>query len=80
MFILFITSLDNSISDLTDVAGGPDGGPSFLSKWMEWGGAGRGPQTIQPSRSKLILTLARRNETDKAGSRSLMRRGEVDIR
>ena len=52
---------------------------SSINGWNE-GAAGRGPQTIQPSRSKLILTLARRNETDKAGSRSLMRRGVVDIR
>ena len=51
---------------------------SSINGW-NGGGAGRGPQTIQPSRSKLILTLARRNETDKARSRSLMRRG-VDIR
>ena len=52
---------------------------SSINGW-NGGGAGRGPQTIQPSRSKLILTLARRNETDKARSRSLMRRGVVDIR
>ena len=53
---------------------------SSLNGWNGGGTAGRGPQTIQPSRSKLILTLARINETDKAESRSLMRRGVVDIR
>ena len=52
---------------------------SSINGW-NGGGAGRGPQPIQPSRSKLILTLARRYETDRAGSRSLMRRGVVDIR
>ena len=52
---------------------------SSINGW-NGGAAGGGPQLIQPSRSKLILTLARRYETDRAGSRSLMRRGVVDIR